>query len=263
MTDAFGFAEVGLGHNRERINIAETLRTRLELEHAEMCDRCNELTNAEGRLPAISDDETAGKISDYIKQIMAACKNAEGARIAAKEPHLEASRAVDGFFTKGIVDPLMALKRRVEAKLTRYLQEKAAREREARMEAERKAREAEAEARREADARAQALRTERDLETAVAAERAAHEASANRIAAAEAVNAKPAEMSRTRGDYGSVASLRTNWDYEVSDMAAVPRAYLMLNDAAVKAHMKARLKDQPPAPIAGINFYEKTSAAVR
>lgn len=263
--DTLGFTEVGIGHNRQSEDMisGDALRTSLEMKHDAIAERCNELMAAEQRLPAISDDESAGKVSDYIKQITATCKNADGARIAAKEPYLEGGRIVDGFFTKGIVDPLMALKRRIEAKLTRYLQEKAQREREERARLEREARAAEDAARREAEEKALAARTEAELERAISAEAAAAQASSQRAVAAEAANAKPAELSRTRGDYGSVASLRTAWDYEVTDQTIVPSLFLMINDAAVKAHIKARMKDKPPLSIAGVRFYEKTTAAVR
>jgi predicted HD superfamily hydrolase involved in NAD metabolism len=43
----------------------------------------------------------------------------------------------------------------------------------------------------------------------------------------------------------------------VTDINAVPRQFLMLNDAAVKAAIKARPKDQPPAPVPGIEFIRK------
>lgn len=265
--DALGFGEVtDIGHNRPpaaEMLTGDSLRSSLEIAHSQIADRCSDLIMAESRLPAVTDDDAAGRVSDYIKQITATAKAAEGARIAAKEPYLESSRVVDGFFTKGIVDPLTALKRRVEAKLTKYLQDKAAREREERLRLEREARAAEESARREAEAQAAAVRTAADLDRAITAEETAQHATATRAVAAEAAIAKPAELSRTRGDYGSVASLRSSWDFECTDITAVPRAFMMLNEAAIRAHMKAKLKDQPPAPIAGINFYEKTSAAVR
>jgi hypothetical protein len=37
----------------------------------------------------------------------------------------------------------------------------------------------------------------------------------------------------------------------------------VINDAAVKAHIKARFKDQPPAPIPGLRFFTKSSTVVR
>jgi hypothetical protein len=262
--DAQGFAEVGIGHNISPEMLTGTaLRPRLEAIYADQTDRRDDLLAAVERIPKITDDDSAGRVSDYIKQITAACKNAEGARTAAKEPYMEGGRTVDGFFTKGIVEPLMKVKRLVEASLTAYLQDKSQREREARMKAEREARALEDQLRKEADARAAAANTTATLDSAIAAETAANQASVNRFQAEQDVTAKAAELSRTRGDYGSVASLRTTWEYEVTDTAAVPRAFLMVNDAAIKAHIKARHIHAPPGGIPGLRFFEKTSAAVR
>lgn len=82
-------------------------------------------------------------------------------------------------------------------------------------------------------------------------------------AVAASATARPADLSRTRGDMGSVASLKQTWAFEVTDITKVPAHMLMVNEAAVKAHVKARLKDQPPAPVAGIRFYTQASATVR
>lgn len=264
--DQLGFGEIDAGHNHAptgQLLNGQALRTLLEGANEAIRDRCDTLLNAEGRLPLIDGDEAAGKVSDFIKQITATCKTADGVRISTKEPYLEGGRVVDGFFTKGITDPLMAMKRRVEAKLTRYLQDKAERERRERQERERIARAEEERARKEAAEAAAAVRTDEELDDAIAANDRSLQATAERLKAQGETNAKPADLSRTRGDYGSVASLRTAWDYEVSDLAAIPRAFLLVNEAAVRAHIKARLKDQPPAAMPGIRFFEKTSAAVR
>ena len=260
--DGTGFREVEIGHNKPPVDLS-TLRQTLEDAHGALERRRDELVGAEGRVPSIDDDDSAGKVGDYIKQIATAIKEAEGARVAAKEPFMEGGRVVDGFFTKGIKDVLDALKRRVEAKLGAYLRAKAEAERRAREEAARKAREEE-EARRNAALAAEAsARNEAELQAAIEADRVAREAEAQRLNADKEASAKPAELSRTRGDYGSVSSLRTTWEYEVVDFERVPRQYLMLNEAAIKAHVKARLKNKPPADVPGLRFFESTNAVVR
>lgn len=261
--DNFGFADIG--HNRPPVSLplAEALRGTLEETQVALTDRRDELLRAEGRMPPIENDEAAGKVGDYIKEITAACKAADGARVALKEPYLAGGRVVDGFFIKGVIDPLLALHTRCQVKLKAFLDSKAEAARQERMRLEREARAAEDTARKQAQERDKAARTEAERTQAAIAAREAEQASVNRIAAEEATRVKPAELSRTRGDFGSVASLRAYWDFEVVDAAALPRAYLMLNEAAIRAHIKARIKDQPPAPIGGLRFFEKTAAAVR
>jgi hypothetical protein len=135
-----------------------------------------------------------------------------------------------------------------------------------------------AEARRAAEEEARRARAEADR---LAAEALAREVAAKpsapaapvldraieaeaRAAVADAIAAaKPADLSRTRGDYGAVASLRTTWEYEVTDFNAVPRQFLVVNDLGIRAHIRTRAKDQPPSPIAGIKFIEKSTAVVR
>ena len=41
------------------------------------------------------------------------------------------------------------------------------------------------------------------------------------------LTAPSADLSRTRGDFGSVTSLRTTWGFEVDDLTKVPATYLL------------------------------------
>lgn len=236
-------AAATIGHNAAP-PIVQQIQEELAEAHAALVKRRDDLLAAAERAPKeIGDDDTAGKVGDLIKLIGAAIKASEGARVAAKEPHLEAGRAVDGWFKK-ITDPLAAAKTQVEKAGNAYLQKKE--------DVERRRREEEARAAEEAArAAAAAMQTEAQLDQAVAAE-------ATAAKAAEAVQAKPAELSRTRGDFGSVGSLRTNWDFEIVDANAVPRIYLQINEGAIRAAIKAGTRE-----IAGVRIFQKKSGVWR
>ena len=204
-----------IGHNMPPPTEAEALRGRLAEDFADLLKRRDDLVAACDRLPSIGDDDTAGKVGDYIKLVTAAQKNAEAARVDAKEPFLAAGRTVDGFF-KPIGDALTAVKAKAQRSLTSYL---AAKEAAARREAEEAAKRAREEAERKA---AEAARIETDSKVAAAAAMdaaVAREAEADKLD--EAAAAKPAEFARTRGDYGSVSTLRERTVGEITDRSAL------------------------------------------
>ena len=236
------------------------LRERLEESNAPLLKRAEELLAAADRLPEIDGDATAGKVADYIKLVGAAIKTGETARTSAKEPHLAAGRAVDTFFKARVTDPLDALKRNVERRLTAYLQAKEAERRRAAEEEARRVREeseARARAAQEAEARGATHEAAAAMDAAVA-----KEAEAN--SAAEQAAAKPSELSRTRGEVGSVASLRQVWKGEIVsrqdlDIEAL-RPYLPIAalETALNGFVKAGGRE-----LRGARIYQHTSAAVR
>lgn len=171
---------------------------------------------------------------------------------------MAAARTVDGFF-RGITDPLDQLKTRVSRRLTAYLTAKATRERQAREEEARKLRE---EAERQAAAAAVVEDAAPEAAAVVMEQAIATEAQAEQ--AARAAQAKPAELSRTRGEVGSVASLRTRWVGEVTDRATLDlealRPYLPL--AALQTALNGAIK-AGAREIRGATIYQESSAAVR
>lgn len=285
----------GIGDNNPPDPIA-LLIAELRETHGPLVERADALLGMTERLPAsCDDDDTAVKLTDAIKSCTAFTKNSDAARVSAKEPHLAAGRAVDGFFKK-LSDPVDALKvrmsnlltafqrrkadeeRRVreaaaaearriadeEARLAREAARKAAEEKRAAEEAERLAREASTRAEREAarlareaaDAAAEAAREAKDRASV-----AKQEANVSRSDA----TVKAAELTRSRSDLGAVASLRTTWAFELEDLDEVPRSYLSLNDGAVRAAIKsATTKDgKCSLKIPGIRIYEKQESVVR
>ena len=254
-----------IGHNSPPpdLLLGEALRDRLAEENGQLIARRDELLAAAARIPAIDSDDVAGRVSDYIKQLTALTKAAESKRTGAKEPYLEGGRNIDGFF-RAITDPVARAKTAIERRLTDYLRDKEARARREREEQERLARQAAETARREAEAKAQALADEPGLEAAIAAEKAAETASADLVKATQAAAVKPAELSRTRGDYGAVSSLRTQWVFDEIDRASLDLEALRFHipadglEKAVRSFIKAGGRE-----LSGTRIFETTAAAVR
>lgn len=254
----------GIGDNRAPSD-AELLRQRLDAEAAPLVARRDELLAAVARVPPeVDSDELAGRIADFVKQLMAAHKATEAARVGAKEPHLEASRVVDGFY-KQITEPLFAAKQKIEARLTIWQRKKAEAERRAREAVERAAREeAERQASEAAAAAKAAVRGTGSVDNAITTDALARQAAVDADAARKSAEAKPADMSRQRGDYGAVASLRTFWDFKDLDRATLDLETLrphIPSDAlekAVRAHIKAGGR-----ALKGVEIYENTQTVVR
>jgi hypothetical protein len=241
---------------------ANPLLDRLTAEAATLTKRRDELLAACERVPDIDSDEIAGKVADLMKLVSACTKNAEAARVDRKEPFLASGRLVDAFYRK-ITDPLDKAKARVAMKLTIYQRAVADAERRRREEAERLAREAAAEAARTAREAEEAMRTQAGLDAAVEAAERARVAQADAVAAEKAAAVKPAELSRTRGDVGAVASLRTFWDFtdldrETLDLETL-RQHLPADalEKAVRAFIKAGGRE-----LRGVKIFENTASRV-
>lgn len=239
----------GPGHNAPPDD-ATILRERLAEDAREITRRRDELLAALERLPErCDDDDQAGRLGDFVKQLAACGKAAEAMRVARKEPFLAQGRVVDGFF-KVTTDAIAKAKAHVEARLLGpYLRAKAEAARREQEEAARRARE-------EAERQAAQARTDADLQRAV-------ETEAQAIRHEEAAAAKPAEHARTRGDFGAVATLRTEWRAEIVereklDLEAL-RPYFATADLekALRAAVKAGARS-----IAGARIYEAQLARV-
>jgi hypothetical protein len=262
MTDAL--AEL-LNHNRPPPDLltGDALRDKLRDENYELIARRDELLAAAARVPEVTSDDVAGKVTDFVKQLVALAKAADAKRVGAKEPFLKGGSTVDGFF-KAITDPVATAKTGVERKLTTYLRDKEARARREREEREREAREAAEAARRDLEERAKAMRDEASLQAAVEAEKAAEIAAADLVRAEQAATVKAAELSQTRGEYGSLSSLRTQWvfgdiDRDALDLEAL-RAHIPTDGlkSAIRSFIKAGGRE-----LSGTRIYEETTAVVR
>lgn len=206
-------------------NLPGNLNELLNATYDDLLQRKAELVEAANRAPlTCNDDETARRLTDFLGQIMTCVKRAEDARKTEKEPHLRASQAVDGFF-RTIQKPLEDIRATLGLVVGDYQHRK------------------QAAAKKEAEAEKERLaalaQTEEELEAAIDQE------------AIE--KARPHELSRIQGDLAT-GSLRTDYDYVLQNITLVPRQFLMLNESAIKAHIKNRPQDGEPAPVSGLRF---------
>ncbi len=243
---------------------ADPLRERLAEEYVDLSRRCDALLAGVENVPLVVEDaESAGKVGDYIKQLAACHKNAESHRKKEKEEYLDGGRNVDGWF-KLITEPLAKVKKDIERRLTLYQREVMIEERRIREEAQRKADEASRLAEIELRKAEAAIKEEADLGKAIEAEERALQAEADAIKAQEAAIAKAAELTRTRGDYGSVASLRTRWTGVLTDRATLDLEALREHlpeealEKAIRSFVKAGGRE-----LAGARVYEDTTTVVR
>jgi flagellin-like hook-associated protein FlgL len=252
-----------IGHNQPPAD-ANPIIDRLGEDYAATVNRGQELLEAAERAPAtVEDEDAAEKVTDFIRQIGAAIKVTEAARIGEKEDYLEGGRTVDGFFKK-ILKPLADAKADITARLTVYQKAKADAERKVREDVERTARVEAERLEKEAADKAAALREEADLAGAVAAEEAAKAAQKVLDDAAKAASVKVAELSRTRGDLGGVGSLQTFFDFRAlsrETLALEPLRQHLPADAlekAVRSYIKAGGRK-----LAGVEIFENHRTTVR
>lgn len=235
------------------------LREDLAEANSDLSRRVDELLAGVERAPVtVADEATAMKLADFVKQIKAAVSIASSRRVEAKRPFLDSGRVVDAFFDTRLIANLDAGAKMLLGRLSIYQRAKADAARKAAEAAERARREEEQKARAEMEAQLAAARNDADLQRAIAAEAAANLARAQAAAAAAIAAGKPAELSRSRGDLGAVASLRRTWRYDLLDIAAVPREYLYLDPSRVNAAIKAGVRDVP-----GLRIFEHTETVVR
>lgn len=201
---------------------ADPLRDRLHDDHADLIKRRDELLGAIERAPKIiEDEETAGKMADFVNvQLSKFLKRAKAVHEDEKAPFLAAGRTVDSFW-HSLADEIEKGKKALDVTRKAYADKKAAEERRRREEEARKAREEQQRLEREAAERAAALREEEDLEAALAAEEAAKQARLAAETAAREAAAKPAELGRTRGEYGGITTLKQFWNFADIDRAKI------------------------------------------
>lgn len=197
-----------IGHNQPPDD-QSAFQAQLEERNEDLVARRNALLDAATRVPKEIDDETAEKAAHFIKQLTAHEKEADKARKAEKEPHLERGRWVDGFFKGRVTVGIPEVKAEVTRRLTAYQKQKADEERKRREEEERRQREEAERIRREAEEQARAAQTDEDLDKAIEADERARQAQLEAERAKRASEANAADLSRQHTSAGAVASLRT------------------------------------------------------
>ena len=216
MTDT---APAQMGDNLPPRDPAEALLIQLREDHAPLIARKGELLGGVERAPteiAEGDEETAGRMADFVDQINAFLKHAKEAHQSEKAPFLAAGRTVDSFL-HALVDEIEKGKAAVNKVRKVYADAKAARERRAREEEQRRANEEALRLEREAEEAAAKLQEESDLEAALEKEEAANQAKLEAERAAKAAAAKPAELGKSRGELGGQTSLKQFWNFRGLD----------------------------------------------
>ncbi|RJL15293.1 hypothetical protein [Paracoccus siganidrum] len=247
----------GLGHNSPPPYDPE-ITAKLE-------DRVRELADAGAawlELKRITDEEQAGKLNDFTGQCRAAFKEIEDARKAAKEPHLEAGRAVDAKF-KTLTSPLEDLGKALKKMLADYAAEKQRKlDEQKRLEREEAARKA---------AEAERLRKEAEASNDVIA-KAEAEAAAKEAERAQKQADKEARAQIASGTGGGrTMSTRTTYRARIEDDSAARRAFsFLLSDAdgraALIAEMErlctaARRRKDGPSAINGVKWIEERTVS--
>jgi hypothetical protein len=215
--------------------------------------------------------DIAKKAADFVLQVRDTVKDLEAKREAYKRPVLLAGRTIDAAFKNPMIAPLEKIQRDVMYEINGYQ----ARERKA--EALRLQQVAEAEAlerRKAADAEAARLAEEAaaaekagDIESALEIESVAEQVREVAKVEARPVYTPPAAEVRLavqKSDLGSSVGTRVTWDFELTDIALVPKMFVSLNADMVKAMLKSdkSIKDGAQ-PIPGVRFFSKQSANVR
>jgi hypothetical protein len=236
----------------------------LETEVAALLARRDQLVEGVARMPdAIEDEDTERRASDLARMIGAAIKTSDTTRMARNEPARQAQALVNAVYGR-ISEPLTRARNTVLQRLTVFQRAKADAERRRLEDLARTRREEADRQRREAEIIAEAARTEAELDMAMGREDLARQADADALQAQRASEAKPAELSRARGEYGATASLRQYWEFEIEDYDRVNlsalRAHLPRDaiEKAIRSYVRAGGRD-----LGGVRIYSTTRTAVR
>lgn len=201
----------------------------------------------------IPDDAVAGKATDFARQLKAEVKEIDATRTDIKAPVLAAQRQIDGIGRK-FSEPLVGAMTEVEKRVTVFLR---AKEQEARRVAAEEAARKEAEAQALLDQAAEAA-SEGDIEAEADIIEQATTVMAEAQAAEIVAEARPAELTRVRTQFGTTTALKDNWVYSVDDISQVPAVYLLVNDAVVKASIRSGARSIP-----GLSIRNEPKASIR
>jgi len=228
-------------------------------ETAALVARRDEFLKHCSAIPAVIDsDELDGQVNDQIAQWSRFIKDVDQWKDGTKAPILSADRLVMAAHAK-LKDPIEAIKKQVNDRSTAYKRVKLERERKIREEAERQAREA---AEAAAGAAAEAEKAAQDaagLQSAINAEASARAAQEAAETARLAAEAKAADLTRSRGSYGSVSSLQTFMDFDGLDRATLnlealrPHLSHEALEKAVRSYIKTGGRE-----LRGVRIFENT-----
>lgn len=264
----------------------------LREEHNELEQAVAKFEKQAERVPArIADEKIQGEWQDCIKEIDDLGKRIESERERVKSPFLTMCGVVDGVFkslyeksTRGTPGRLNKARTKIAASTDDFLARKEREERMRREEEAARAREEQCKAeevQRKAQEAARKAEDEERTRAAANQQRKADDAAADAsVASARAyeleqqAKAKPADLSRTRSEGGTLGTLKLSWDFECLDIEAVRGAQLwafVSHDAKKKA-IAAYIRANAPSeiadgddwqPIVGVRMIQKRSGQYR
>jgi hypothetical protein len=230
----------------------------------------------------VRNQDEATVATEFVSRIAKQKRDADAERKQLVGPLNDTVKRINAKF-KGAIAPLDAADQIVRSKIGAYHaeQERIRREEEARLEAERQERERKAREeceRQEAEARAKREQAEREAREAAAKAKAEHDAEAQRLA--EEAKAKLAEAKTAEAAIQSLPTLeiprahvappaplksasggvstRKVWTFEITDEAAVPRDYLVVDETKIRQAMRDGAREIP-----GVRIYQDDQLAVR
>lgn len=171
-----------------------------------------------GSRPQIVDDDDCGDTLDFLTQLREfGTKEVEPARKQVKDPLDKAAKAVQGYFVDGLSRVIEVARKPIEDAYSLFLVEK-------QQEAVRIRKQAAIDHQQEANRLAkQAQRaTSMQQQDALLAQAIEAEAAAESFRASS--QASTAEITRVRGDMGSVGGLKTTWHWEVEALMDLVQA---------------------------------------
>lgn len=188
----------------------------------------------------VVDQATLTEATNLLGFLAETKKQVENRRKWFVKPLNDHVKAINDWF-HGIAAPLEQADSILRGKVLRYRQEE-----------ERKRREEEARLRRLAEEEARKRREE-----AEAAAKAAGEAPPEpELFAPPPVVVVPQMARTTKADFGAVQARKT-WEFEIVDESQVPREFLMVNEKAIRAAVKAGVRNIP-----GVRIFETETLAV-
>ncbi len=207
-------------------------------EIATVASNTSTLVTLAERLTVASPEEMANG-TDLLAQIKALVKRSEEARDVLVRPLNAHVKMINAQF-KSMTEPLAGAERTIKGKMLAFAAEQ-----------ERKAREQTERLHREAQERALAEIVNLDE---------AGETVAAEVALSFAAAAKPDEVraEATTTLSGNTASVRKTWDFELADIAKVPKGFLALDESKIREAIRAGIRDIP-----GLRIYQKDSLAIR
>lgn len=243
-------------------NSPPSLKTILAENYAELALDVETIAARATAAPrAIKSADDLNSIAALVTDARALNKTVDAKRKAEKDPHLQAGREVDQFFAI-FGERLERIQTFYQRIADDHARAKAAEERRRAEEEARKLRE-------EAVRQAEIARRAEEAGRAKTAEThgARAEVAQERAELADAIAAAPAaDLVRERTESGVLSTAKTEWTFEIVDLAKVPlealRPYLKRDaiEAAIRALVKLQ-KDQ--VPLEGVRIFQDVKAVLR